>query len=274
MRQPQRHQGRGQRESPDQVVEEGLAAAPDGEEREPPAVLQHEAGQRDAQGQEGLLRGAVQQRGHADREQPGDQADAQRRPGAGGHCPAPGRDLGSAVADQQRVGGQPAGRVEHEPVGDVGQAERAELGRPQRPGHVDADREVRQAGDRLVGQTPAEPAAGLARQPGQQAGPGPLEHLRPPGTVGVSYQITVPGALCGGVIRPPRGLAARAGSGLAGRLVRGFRCHRAICAQAGPVAPGRAISAPRERSGHQAGGRGPRRTGASSRRGGRPTAAR
>ncbi len=57
---------------------------------------------------------------------PADQADRQGGARAAAHRSPPGPRLGAAEPDQQRVGRQPAGGVEHEGVGHVRQAERAE----------------------------------------------------------------------------------------------------------------------------------------------------
>ncbi len=159
-----RKQGGKQRHRPDAVVEEGLAAAAEREERISPAVLQQQRGQRQPEGEEGGPGRAVQHCGGHEHAGADDQAHVRGRPGALGYGAPPGRQVGAAEPDHQRVGGQAARGVEREPVGHVGEAERAELSGPQRVDHVDADREVGQAGYHLVRDTPAETADHMAPQ--------------------------------------------------------------------------------------------------------------
>jgi hypothetical protein len=61
----------------------------------------------------------------------------------------------AAVTDDQRVGGKPPRRVERDHIGCEREAEGTELLGVKRPGDVDANDEVRQAGKRLICDTPA-----------------------------------------------------------------------------------------------------------------------
>ena len=110
-------------------------------------------------------RGAAVQQGRRDqRARAGHQPGHQRGPGGPRGGPPPGGQVGAAEPDQQRVGGQAARGGERERVGHVGQAERAELGRAQLAGDVEAHRSVAHAAHRLVGQSPAEPLGDPARE--------------------------------------------------------------------------------------------------------------
>ena len=102
---------------------------------------------------------AVPPHRHGHAEHAGAQHDADDKSGRGAarDGPPPGRPVGPAEADHQRVGGQAAGGVERERIGHVRETERAEIGRYQGPGRVETDRRVGDAGDALVRDAPAEP---------------------------------------------------------------------------------------------------------------------
>ena len=174
---PQEQQARHHRQRPDQVVEECPAAAPEREERVPPAVLQQEPGQRQPEREEGEPGRAREKRRHAQHDGAGRQAHDRGGPGTAANGTPPRRDIGAAEPDHQRVGGEAAGSVERERVGHVGEAEGAEVRRRQRAGGVDAHGRVGQAGHRLVGDAPAQAARDLAW---------PLPDHRPRSPVGPS----------------------------------------------------------------------------------------
>lgn len=164
--QAQPFQGDPECHRPDRVVHERLAALACREEGVAPAVLQHQAGQRDTERDEGDASRAAEYQRREERADPQHQAHERRGCGAAPDRTPPYGLLGVAEPHKQRVGGQPAGGVEHEGVRHVRDAERAELGRAKLPGNVKADRGVAEAGHHLVRQAPGEPARDLADQPG------------------------------------------------------------------------------------------------------------
>jgi hypothetical protein len=158
-RQLQDHEQRNLDEGPDRVVDEGEMAASRREEGIAPAVLQEQARQHQAEREERQLDGAADERPRAQRERAGGQAHEQRGAGApSGGSPPPGQ-LRPAEPDQQRLDRQAPRRVVREAVGQVGQAEGAELRRPQSTGDVRTEQEICQAAHGLIREAPAQAAA-------------------------------------------------------------------------------------------------------------------
>ena len=165
VRDPQQQQRRHQRQRPDGVVDEGLAALPEREERIPPAVLQQQAGQHQAERQEGAAGRAAEQQAATSAHAPVIRPATRAVPV---HCATARRQVATSVPLNLTSSGsvaRPRERVERERVGHVGEAERAELRGAQLAGDVEAHGRVAHAAHRLVRQAPAEPLGHPARQP-------------------------------------------------------------------------------------------------------------
>ena len=125
------------------------------------------------EGEEGLARRAVEYSRRRKRNGADDETHLHGSPGTTRDGTSPRWPVRAAEPHHQRVGSEAARRVEREAVGHIGESERAKLHCPQSADHVDADREVGQAGHDLVRDTPAKTADRVTPQPLENRRPSP-----------------------------------------------------------------------------------------------------